>query len=194
MEQPGRSLLEAVHRAARGQLRHRLALAAVRRDDQPGEMAARDQVHGRRPAGHVQRGCPRVGHAPYPDRPPELDQERQRRVRTGSLDDQPLYDQRRRALGLVPQRDRSGIAAGRHFQPGRQLRQLLGRHQQPECGLHRPGRQLEGPEPADRRGVGRLRQRQDGDQGELRALRRRRGSRRWQHHRQQQPRGHGAHV
>jgi hypothetical protein len=56
-------------------------------------------------------------HAAHPDRPPQLDQERQRRVRAGQVDDQARHDQRRRALGLVHQRGRSGNAAGRHVQP-----------------------------------------------------------------------------
>ena len=90
------------------QLRHRRALAAGRRHHQPGAMASDAGLHARRPAGHLQQRRAGVGDVAHPDRSPQLDQERQRRVRAGSVDDRARDDQRRRALGLVHQRDRSG--------------------------------------------------------------------------------------
>ena len=55
-------------------------------------------------------------HAAHSDRSPQRDQERQRRVRAGQMDDQARDDQRRPALGLVHQRDVARNAAGQHLE------------------------------------------------------------------------------
>ena len=76
--------------------------------------------HLQRPAAERQ---PQSGqrHAAHPDRSPQLDQERQRRVRAGQVDDQARHGQRRLPLGLVHQRDRPGNAASQHVEPARSL-------------------------------------------------------------------------
>ena len=78
LEQSRRTLFEALHRAVRRIVCDRLALVAVRRLRQPGEMAAHAEVHQRRAAGHLQRRQARVRDAADPDRSAKLDQERQR--------------------------------------------------------------------------------------------------------------------
>ncbi len=68
------------------------------------------------------------------------------------------------------------------------LQPVFRREEQPQRRLYRTGRQLEGHQPARRHRLRSVRHRPDGAQGELGALRQRRGAGGGQHHRQQQPR------
>ena len=121
-------------------------------------MAAGAAMHARRPAGHLQRPAaerqPQSGqrHAAHPDRSAQRDQERQRRVRAGPVDDQPRHHQRRPALGLVHERD-----VDPETLPASTFNQAVTYDKCPDgknnlnAGLRRPRHQLEGHQPAHRR-------------------------------------------
>ena len=163
LEQPGRSLLEAVHRAVRRELRHRRALAALRRHViSQAQLAARAAVHAstcsRSPTTPA---CRSRSTLRIPTDRKNSINERHRPLRAGQVDDQPRDDQRRPPLRPVHRRDAARNAAGRHVQPGGHLRGLRGRQEQPERRLHGPRAELEGHQPARRRRVRRVRQRQD---------------------------------
>ena len=78
-------------------------------------------------------------HAAHSDRSPQLDQERQRRVRAGQVDVQARHGQRRLPLGLVHQRDRPGNASSQHVEQRGHLQRVFRRQEQPQRRLHRTG-------------------------------------------------------
>ena len=119
-------------------VRHRLAFVPLRRDTSARrKWRLAQQYTGDVAADHLQRrprtDSTRCRHAAHSDRSPQLDQERQRRLRAGQVDDQARDDQRRRPLGLVHQRDADPeTLPASTLEPGGHLQQLLGRQEQPE--------------------------------------------------------------
>ena len=189
VEQPRRPFLEAVHRAVRGQLRHRFAFVALRRDDQPGEMAADAAVHRRRATDQLQRrraGRPsRCAFRPI--------------ARNSIKNDSAIFAQdkwtfKRATVNAGVRWDWFISATDPETLPASTWNSAVSfsavfrRQEQPERRLHRTGRELEGHQPARRHRLRSVRQRQDRAQGELGALRQRRRAGGGQHHRQQQPR------
>ena len=176
---PGRSLLEAVHRAVRRVVRHRLALACGSAPPSARRLAA---ARSSRPAtcsrSPTTPAGPTVGHAAPPDRSPQRRSSPTSASSCRTVDDGPRHAQPRPALRLVHQRDRSG----ERCLPSTLQRR---RHVTAECpdgknnldpGCVGTRRRTGRTSPrASASSLGPVRQRPDRAQGELRALRRRPG-------------------
>ena len=194
VEQPGRSLLEAVHRAVRGRRTSpaRTRCGSARRSAR--RMAADAAVHRRRrsrspttPAAerHVIRSASRCAFRP-----------------TAATRSRTTAASSRRTSGRssAPRSTPASAGTGSSARPTRKRCRPSTWNSAvsfSKCPTARTtstqdciGRvdELEGHQPAHRHRVRPVRQRQDGAQGELRALRQRRRPGSGQHHRQQQPR------